>query len=434
MAELYVYMNGYAVGSYIQRRGGNQEFHYHDAWLDEPQAVPLSLSLPLTEKEHKGAVVYNYFDNLLPDSLDIRNRIQAQFGATTNQAFDLLAHIGADCVGAIQLLPEPSDVDIKKISASSLSENDIASILRNYNQYPLGMSRDSEFRISLAGVQEKVALLWHRKKWQRPRGATPTSHIFKLPIGKIEHAGIDLSNSVENEWLCLEVLRRYGLPVPEARIETFEDVTVLVVKRFDRKLAEDKKWIIRLPQEDMCQAMGIASALKYESDNGPGISHIMGLLQSSMYPAEDRKQFMKTVFLYWLLAAIDGHAKNFSVFLKQRGRFSLAPLYDVVSAFPLTDSRQLELKKIKMAMALRGKNTHYYWNEIAGRHWLSEAKRVHFPDSEMKKIMEEVADKLSSVIDEIQATLPKKFPGNIASPIFEGMKKTRGRLALRDIF
>jgi len=97
------------------------------------------------------------------------------------------------------------------------------------------MSNDDDFRISIAGAQEKMALLWHNNQWQRPIGATPTSHILKLPIGKIEHNNIDLSDSNENEWLCLEILRAFGLPVPEIKIETFEDMKALIVKRFDRR-------------------------------------------------------------------------------------------------------------------------------------------------------------------------------------------------------
>ena len=212
-------------------------------------------------------------------------------------------------------MTERIDVDVKKIESAPLADKDIAELLRNYRTLPLGMSRDLDFRISLAGAQEKTALLWHDDGWQRPAGSTPTTHIIKLPIGKIEHSGIDLSDSVENEWLCMEIMRGFGLPVPVVNISNFEDMQVLVVERFDRVLAEDKTWIIRHPVEDMCQANEFAPALKYESDGGPGIAMIMEKLKSSLHPEEDRRQFMRTVFLFWILGAIDGHAKNFSIFL-----------------------------------------------------------------------------------------------------------------------
>lgn len=428
MASLFVYMNGYEVGEYIQHKSGAQEFIYSDSWLDHgSRATPLSLSLPLTEKKHKGENVYNYFENLLPDNKDIRKRIQARLGAKTDQPFDLLSSIGKDCVGAIQLMTEQVDVDIKIINGIPLSENEIAKELKNYETLPLGMSKDNEFRISLAGAQEKTALLWHENKWQRPISTTPTTHIFKLPIGKIEQNGIDLSESVENEWLCLKILDKFGLTVPEVKIESFEDIKVLIVERFDRELAEDKKWIIRLPQEDMCQANAISSGLKYESDGGPGISTIMELLKSSIRPEEDRKSFMHRIFLFWLLGAIDGHAKNFSVFLKQGGRFNLTPVYDVISAYPLAAKRQIEFQDMKMAMALRSKNTHYVWQYMIPRHWLAQSKKVGFPETDMSEIIDESISNVDNVISNVSANLPNGFPKDISDPIFEGMKKAAAK-------
>lgn len=423
MESLMVYMNGYEVGEYRRLRNGAQEFVYSDSWLENQAAMPLSLSLPLTDKTHKGDTVYNYFDNLLPDSADIRGRIQARFGIKTNQPFDLLASIGRDCVGAIQLLSEKTEIDVKKIEGTPLGEKEIAYELRNYKTLPLGMSKNDNFRISIAGAQEKTALLWHNKQWFRPSGATPTTHIFKLPIGRIEHAGIDLSDSVENEWLCLQILKSLGLPVPDASIQQFEDIKVLVVKRFDRELAQDKSWIIRLPMEDMCQANGIAPAIKYESDGGPGISMIMELLKSSLRPEDDRKKFMKTVFIFWLLGAIDDHAKNFSIFLKQGGRFRLTPLYDVISAYPLAKKRQIDYQKMKMAMSLAGKNKHYRWQEIMPRHWFYESKKVDFPETEMQTIIDTSLNSIETAITDVSKKLPDDFPEYIAGPIFDGMRK-----------
>ncbi len=423
MASLFVYMNGYEVGEYIQRRSGAQEFIYSDSWLERKGAIPLSLSLPLTDKTHKGDIVYNYFDNLLPDSMEIRNRIQAKFGSKTNRPFDLLSFIGRDCVGAIQLMNERSEVDVKKIEGTQLSEREIADELRNYKTLPLGMSGDQDFRISITGAQEKTALLMHNGQWHRPIGTTPTTHILKLPIGRIEHAGIDLSDSVENEWLCMEILRTAGLPVPTVNMKQFEDIKVLVIERFDRELAKDSSWIIRHPQEDMCQASATAPGLKYESDGGPGIATIMEVLKSSLRPEDDRRQFMKTVFLFWLLGATDGHAKNFSIFLKQGGRFQLTPVYDVISAYPLAKKRQIEYQKMNMAMALHGNNKHYRWDQIMPRHWFDESKKVDFPESEMQAIIDQILGSIDSVIADVVSRLPTNFPDDIASPIFDGIKK-----------
>lgn len=427
MSTLYVYMNGRKVGEYIQHKRGVQAFVYADSWLSLAGSMPLSLSLPMTEKNHKGDNVYNYFDNLLPDSSEIRHRIQSRFGAKTDRPFDLLSHIGIDCVGAIQLMSQETDFDIKKIESNVVTEGEIAERLRNYKTLPLGMSSTQHFRISIAGAHEKTAFLWRDNDWHIPVGATPTTHIFKLPVGNIEHQGIDLSDSVENEWLCSKIIAAFGLPVAETRIERFEDTKALIVTRFDRRKTNDGAWIQRLPQEDMCQANACAPALKYESDGGPGVATIMQTLMSAINPEADRQKFIKSLFIFWLLAAIDGHAKNFSLFLKNRGQFELTPLYDVISAYPLTANRQLEKRGIKMAMALHGKNTHYEWFNMMPRHWFEEAKRVNFPASDMQLIIDETISNVDSVIDKVTQQLPDHFPEEISQAIFTGMKEAARR-------
>lgn len=168
----------------------------------------------------------------------------------------MLSFIGRDCIGALQILTQPKTKNIKKIQATPINDNVIAKLLKHYQTAPLGMDRDLDFRLSLAGAQEKTALLWHQKKWYLPQGATPTSHIIKLPIGHIKHSPIDLSESIENEWLCLNILSAFNLPVNQAKIIQFDDIKTLVVERFDRQWTEDKRWLMRLPQEDLCQALG----------------------------------------------------------------------------------------------------------------------------------------------------------------------------------
>lgn len=427
-AELFAYMNGEKVGTLTRSANGRLEFSYAQSWIASSSGRPLSLSMPLAEQVYTGDRVENYFDNLLPDSLPIRNRIQKRFRAASNKGFDLLWHIGRDCVGALQLLPATLKADVQKIEAEPLSDTEIAATLRNYRTMPLGMSDDKDFRISIAGAQEKTALLNLSGKWHLPLGTTPTSHIFKLPIGHIEHSGIDLSDSVENEWICHIILKAFGLPAADAEMLCFSETKALVVERFDRRWATDKSWLIRLPQEDMCQALNIPPALKYESDGGPGISHIVDLLLGSMDSFSDRCLFLTANLVFWLLAAIDGHAKNFSIFLLPGGGFKLTPLYDVISAFPLVAKKQLEQRRLKMAMALTGKNRHYDWNAMLHGHWLSTAKACRFPTDEMEKIIAEILDRLDQVIAEVSAELPDSFPDSVAGPIFDGMKAARDKL------
>lgn len=231
---LNIYMNGIHVGKLEKSIQGAINFTYHQAWLDAPGARPISLSLPLINKAFTGDIVYNFFDNLLPDNTQIRGRIQAKFHVATNHPFDLLARIGKDCVGAIQLIQDESSPLTQSIQYKAVSEKKIANILRAYQSNPLGMSDDFEdFRISIAGAQEKAAFLYYKNKWNVPTGETPTSHIFKLPIGVIQHQQLDLSDSCENEWLCSQIAKAFGFKVADCRIETFEEVKVLIVERFD---------------------------------------------------------------------------------------------------------------------------------------------------------------------------------------------------------
>lgn len=425
--DLYIYMNGIRVGTLTRESTGQLVFTYDHDWLNWENTRPISLSMPLTEAPYKGHVVDCYFDNLLPDSELIRERIQTRFNTPSKKCFDLLSYIGGDCVGALQLLTQPKITNIKKIQADPINDYAIAKLLKHYQTAPLGMDRELDFRISIAGAQEKTALLWHQEKWNLPHNTTPTSHIIKLPIGKIEHAGIDLSESVENEWLCLQILSTYNLPVNHAEIVRFDDVKTLVVERFDRRWADEKRWLMRLPQEDLCQALGVSPGLKYEADGGPGIQSIMNLLLGSKEAANDRKKFMKSVFLFWILGAIDGHAKNFSLSIEPQGRYQLTPLYDVLSAYPLAAKRQMEWQALKMAMSLKGKNRHYLWSTIQLRHWLSMASLCQFSENAMQEIIDETCDSMENVIVQVTKTLPPRFPRHIYEPIFAGMRKVKNR-------
>jgi serine/threonine-protein kinase HipA len=428
-ADLHLFMNGQKIGCLTRTAVGQLRFEYHGEWLQSEMRRPLSLSMPLSQRVYIGDVVENFFENLLPDSQPIRSRIQARFSAKSNRCFDLLWHVGRDCVGALQLLPEDAaSINVRPIDAVELTDSQIADVLRNYDTMPLGMKGNDDFRISIAGAQEKTALLRLNDQWCRPLGVTPTSHIFKLPIGKIAHSGMDLTDSVENEWLCHLILKAYGIPVADAEIALFEDVKVLVVKRFDRRWADDNSWLIRLPQEDMCQALNIPPALKYESDGGPGMERIMTLLLGSANALADRQLFLKTQVLFWLLGAIDGHAKNFSIVLLPGGSYQLAPIYDVMSAYPLLAKRQVDPQKMKMAMAVRRKSSHYHWDKILYRHWLSTAQVCRFPVDEMEMIIRELLEDMDRVIEQVTTELPENFPVDVAQSIFDAMKSARDRL------
>jgi len=431
--ELAVWMNGEHVGHWRIDANGQHEFHYVESWLAVPATRPLSLSMPLRPASvpYRGSLVEAFFDNLLPDSAEIRRRVQLHFGATSTAAFDLLTEIGRDCVGAVQLLPAGElPVGLQTIQGEPLSDDDVAAALRaTLSPAPFGQREDDSFRISIAGAQEKTALLWHEDRWQRPVGETPSTHIFKLPLGRVGNFQADLSTSVENEWLCAQILAAFGMAVARCDIARFQDQRVLIVERFDRRLAPDGLWWMRLPQEDICQATGTPVGQKYENDGGPGIQRINDLLLGSRNAAEDRRTFFKAQVLFWMLCAPDGHAKNFSVFIEREARFSLTPLYDVISAYPIlgTGANQLAPHKVKMAMAALGKNKHYNWTEVQPRHWLSTAAACGLNASARDDIARLVAA-TPSVIEAVSAMLPIDFPAGVADPIFDGLADAARRL------
>jgi len=373
--NLFVGINGQHVG-FLERRGGSHAFIYDDDWLVGEYAHPISLSMPLTKKRHTGDLVRFYFDNLLPDDIEIRKLIVDRIGAYSADTMDLLSEIGRDCVGSLSLTSEPID-GMEALNLERMSLGDIEEHLENtVRRKTLGMDDDNVFRISLAGAQEKTALTLHEGHWHRPIGSTPTTHIFKLPISDLEN-GLKLTHSVDNEWFCLRFMRHLGFNVAHADIHTFGVQKALVVERFDRQHGDDGL-IYRLTQEDMCQALGRAGQSKYEAHGGPGASEISNLLRFSADSENDMYQFFLAQYTFWLLMGIDGHAKNFSVYLDHTGHW-LTPLYDVISAHPFKD--QFRRKELKMAMKIMSKNNHYNWADIQRRHWASHAAKTSLDEN-----------------------------------------------------
>lgn len=425
---LNVWMNGELVGTWRVRPGNLDEFIYDKVWLGRSDTRPVSLSIPLSKYPIKGDVVRYYFDNLLPENDRLRQRIQTQFGTPSLDPFDLLAEIGRDCVGAIQLLPENAEPpNVRVIEGEVLSDDEIEQLLRGVSRSPYRFEPDEDFRISLAGVQDKTALLFHEGRWKMPEGATPTTHILKLPIGE-GIQGIDLSTSVENEWLCEQILRAYAISTSNSRIINFGSQRVLAVERFDRRLSSDGSWIIRLPQEDFCQVMGKPAGHKYEAHGGPGIREIMDMLGRSTNAEEDRRSFFRTQIIFWMLAAIDGHAKNFSIFLMPLGNFALTPRYDVLSAYPMLgkSAGKLSPNKIKMAMAFDGKNRHYEWAEIQPRHIIQTGIDNGIPDA--ADLLHEIASDTQRAINEVSSLIEPDFPQEIADTILGGLDQMASKV------
>jgi serine/threonine-protein kinase HipA len=280
--------------------------------------------------------------------------------------------------------------------------------------------------------------LWLNDQWCVPLGSTPSTHIFKLPLGLVGNLKFDMRDSVENEWLCSKILQAYDLPVANTHIRQFEEMKVLAVERFDRmwwENEEGKRWLVRLPMEDFCQATGTPPHLKYESDGGPGVGAIMKLLATSKDPDRDRRIFFQAQVLFWMLRATDGHAKNFSIFLRPGGTYELTPLYDVLSAYPVIGrgANQLSPFKVKMAMAVRSRNAHWVMRDIVRRHWLNVATEhgVVAPDGRgAEGVLDDIVAKTPEVVRKIRALLPDKFPQHVADSILHGLQIAAEQLSV----
>jgi len=181
----------------------------------------------------------------------------------------------------------------------------------------------------------------------------------------------------------------------------------------------------------MCQATGTPVLEKYESDGGPGIEKIMEILDNSERAASDRSNFFMTQILFWLLAATDGHAKNFSIAHLPGNRYQATPLYDVISAHPIIGAgpNHLPPQRAKLAMAVHSKNVHYHLNQIQRRHWIAQGRRVGYSDDEAEKMIAVLTAKTEHVIDEVSAELPHGFPPDIAEAIFQGLRRSHRKLA-----
>ena len=420
---LDVYVGSSRVGQYARAPSGATSFRYDPDWVSSARAFPISLSMLLSDRIWSGEAASSYFDGLLPDDRTVREKIATRERADSAGIFDLLAVIGRDCVGALRFVPEGKDPgDPTKMAYRPVTDDEIATRLAMLASHPLGLQADEDdFRISIAGMQEKTAFLWIDDQWQLPSGPTPTSHIFK-PAMKEGPGGADFSDTPWNEWLCLVLCRALGLETANAEVRFFDGKPVIVVERFDRAWRDGV--LYRLPQEDLCQALGVAPMRKYQSDGGPGIVDILECLNGAIAPYADRISFMKTQIVFWLLAAIDGHAKNFSIF-HTPGGYRLTPIYDVMSAAPYPE---FPVQKTRLAMAVGNKN-YYRLTQIQIRHFYQTGQKAGLRDQDVESIFSELAARMDDAIVEVAALATDAgMPESTTGPILDGVRKRAGMI------
>lgn len=336
--ELVALLNDQEVGRVRQEQTGRLRFVYNAAWREQEGAYPLSLSLPLVQGEHGDGPVRAYLAGLLPDNDRILARWGQRFGVSPRNPLALLAHVGEDCAGAVQFVtPERMD-ELQSApipEAQWLSEPDIAERLRLLAADQAAWREPGDTgQFSLAGAQPKTAFLQQNGRWGVPAGRTPTTHILKPPV-----AGFD--GFAENEHVCLRLARALRLPAARSEVMRFEEQIAIVVERYDRRMVGDR--FVRIHQEDFCQALGVLPAIKYESEGGPGVAAIAGVLREhSGRPEVDVATLLGALALNWVIGGTDAHAKNFSILIGVGGRVRLAPLYDIASALPVSQLERAE--------------------------------------------------------------------------------------------
>ena len=407
--ELVALLDGNEVGRVRSDVRGRLTFAYDGKWRGTRGAYPLSLSMPLAAEEHGPATVQAFLWGLLPDNERVLDRWAKKFQVSARNVFALIAHVGEDCAGAVQFVT-PDRLEALKSGRDDkiewLDEPDIAKRLQALREDHAAwrLPRDTG-QFSLAGAQPKTALLLQKNRWGIPSGRIPTTHILKPPTGHFDgHA--------ENEHICLLLARRLGLPVADTRVMRFEKEIAIVVERYDRQFTGND--VVRVHQEDICQAMGILPTKKYQNEGGPTPADVIGLLRTySTDRVTDVDTFIDALGFNWLIAGTDAHAKNYSLLLAGGPHVRLAPFYDIASILPYD---HVDMHKIKLAMKIGGE---YKLSQIGLRQWQKFARETRLD-----------ADKVRAVLIQMAEQIPDEATGLATQARKEGLDNAViGRLA-----
>jgi len=377
MTELTVLINGRLAGRAFADKHGHPEFVYDEAWRNSRDAIPLSLSLPLANKQHDSDTVAAVLWGFLPDNEHILQRWASQFHVSPRNPLALLGHVGEDCAGAAQFVRPERVADVLDGGPGVVEWLDEASVAERLRQVrrDAGATRrqDDVGQFSLPGAQPKIALHRDDGRWGIPQGRTPTTHILKPPTGAYD-------GYVENEHFCLTLARSLRLSVCESAILHFGDEITICVTRYDREYQAGRWW--RVHQEDFCQALGVMPQQKYQNQRGPSPAQIGEVLhQYSEQPQVDRANFLLVLVFNWLIGGSDAHAKNYSLLIGAGGSVRLAPFYDISSALPYPE---IDRRKLKMAMKV---GSHYRWHEISVRDWLALGDELGFSEEYTREVL-----------------------------------------------
>jgi serine/threonine-protein kinase HipA len=404
-AELVALLDGKEAGRVHNDARGRLTFVYSDEWRLAADAYPLSLSMPLAAKEHGRSAVEAYLWGLLPDNEQVLARWAAKFQVSARNVFALISHVGEDCAGAVQFVT-PDRLDTIRRGTEDkvewLAAPDIAKRLQTLRRDHAAWRLPRDLgQFSLAGAQPKTALLLQNNRWGIPSGRVPTTHILKPPTGNFDgHA--------ENEHICLGLARSLGLPAAQSEVTRFGEEIAIVIERYDRQYRGNN--ILRVHQEDVCQALSIMPTRKYQNEGGPSPINIIELLRTySTDRQTDVDTFAAALGFNWLIAGTDAHAKNFSLLLSGP-HVRLAPLYDVASIVPYDE---FDLRKVKFAMKVGGE---YKLSEIGLRQWQKFAREARI---NADKLVERLIAMSGQLPDEANAAQARARQQGLAEPIVE---------------
>ena len=323
MKTLHVYLNERLVGALSQGASG-LTFSYTEAYLGSSHPLPLSRHLPI--KAGRPSQVFGdqasraFFENLLPEG-DVRSQVARTLGISRENSYELLAALGGDCAGAVALHP-PGATATERGHYRPISRNDLAQELDRLPNHPF-LADEEGVRLSLAGAQNKLPIHYDGHDFSLAAEGAPSTHIIKTPISNLE-------NSVVNEAFCMNLAVRVGLHVPRAEVIELAGRQFFLTERYDRQTTATGR-IVRLHQEDFCQALGVPSAEKYEKEGGPGFGACFELTRTwSSEPLPDVAALLQWALFNFLIGNADAHGKNLS-FLYADGQVRLTPFYDLIS-------------------------------------------------------------------------------------------------------
>jgi serine/threonine-protein kinase HipA len=403
--RLSVYLHNSLAGYLWLSDTNRYSFQYDPDYLEDPEAIPLSLSLPMREAPYTNDTARPFFSNLLPEG-EVRSLIAKIKQISEHNDFKLLEAIGGECAGAVSILPEHMTLGTEH-DYTALPDQEIEDIITENSIRPVLILKD-ELRLSLAGAQNKIPVYIDSDRFYLTTGIAPSSHILKPPSPYFK-------DMVQNEYFCMRLAEAVQLPVPRSTIWKGKKHNAYIVERYDRKKV--KGGIIeRLHQEDLCQVLGFMPDQKYENEGGPGLAECCQILDMySSQPILDKQAIIKWVIFNYFIGNADAHGKNLSLIREIDGSIRLAPFYDLIStrAYP-------EISK-KMAMKI-GKETRFDW--IMERHWRLMADQLDLKFSYLKGLFKEMAETLEKDTLEMADSIILEFNGEKTIQKICGIIKT----------